>query len=98
MKMIFNFILKHISLQVCSEMVRTRQGLQTRLGDKGFYFVTFGIKSQKGVAETQTTQYTETTKKTTFGVMTMPQGIEFLYFASSPANTKFLTDEEFTVS
>ena len=79
-------------------MVRARQGLQTRLGNKGFYFVTVGIKSSKGVAETQTTQYTETTKKTTFGVMTMPQGIEFLYFASSPANTKFLTDEEFTVS
>ena len=30
---------------------------------------------------------------------TMPQGIEFLYFAaSSPANTKFLTYEEFTES
>ena len=68
MKMIFNFISKHISLQVCSEMVRTRQGLQTRLGDKGFYFVTVGVKSQKGVAETQATQYTETTKKTIIGV------------------------------
>ena len=31
--------------------------------------------------------------------MKMPQGIEFLYFAAlSPAKTKFLTDEEFTVS
>ena len=66
MKMIFNFISKHIPLQVCSEMVRTRQGLQTRLGDKGFYFVTVGIKSQIGVAETQTTQYTETTRNTIF--------------------------------
>ena len=38
------YFFKHIYLQVCSEMVRTRQGLQTRLGYKGFYFVTVGIK------------------------------------------------------
>ena len=28
----------------------------------------------------------------------MTQGIEFLYFAANPTNTKFLTDEEFSVS
>ena len=26
------------------------------------------------------------------------QGIEFLYFAANPTNTKFLTDDEFSVS
>ena len=28
----------------------------------------------------------------------MSQGIEFLYFAANPTNTKFLTDDEFSVS
>ena len=40
-------IFLNIFFQVCSEMVGTRQGLQTRLGDKGFYFVTVGIESKK---------------------------------------------------